>query len=63
MTLHMADSTPELPVVELRRDAIRRACFEAGLRFAIGDGARAYALCALVAHFIELGATGSHASA
>lgn len=51
------------PLLELRREAVRLACFEAALRTAAGSDARVSALFAAIVAFIELGATGSHGSA
>jgi len=64
MSILVPESDPTCPVHDLRRQAIRLACFEAALRMAAGDdGSRLSALLALVALFIERGATGSHGEA
>jgi len=56
------ETTP-LPLLELRREWVRRACFELALRAAAGDSTRVIALFALIVHFIERGTIGSHGTA
>jgi len=63
MASRTVDTILDTALIELRRQAVRLACFEAALRSAAGSTARVNALFAVVVHFIEHGATGSHGSA